>query len=364
VLTTVVAFLVVLTVVVFVHELGHYLVARWAGVRVEVFSIGFGPELVGFNDRHGTRWKISAVPLGGFVKFFGDEDASSATASDRELTEAEKAVSFHHKSVWRRIAVVFAGPASNVIFAIAIFAAVFAFVGRMETPPVVSDVVPDSAAAEAGLQVGDRIVLVNGRAVDSFEELQRLIPLTNGASITLTVERGEETLQLSATPRFREIEDSLGETRRQAVLGVTAVIDPQARERLGPVDAVWQGVEQSWTVVETTAVAVGQMIAGTRGVEDLGGPVRIAQMSGQVAELGLVSLILFAAFLSVNLGLINLLPIPVLDGGHLVFYALEAVRGKPVSERAQDYAFRFGLVVIVGLMVFVTSNDIVRLLSG
>lgn len=363
-LTTIVAFLVVLTLVVFVHELGHYLVARMAGVRVEVFSVGFGPELIGIDDRHGTRWKISAVPLGGYVKFFGDEDASSATASDREMTEAEKAVSFHHKSVWRRIAVVFAGPASNVVFAIAVFAAVFAISGRMETPPVVAEVIDGSAAAEAGLEPGDRIVTVNGRSLERFEDLQRLIPLTNGDVVSLTVERDGETLAMTARPRFEEITDSLGETRRQAVLGVTAEVDPADRQRLGPIDALWGGVTQSWSVVETTAISVGQMIAGERGAEDLGGPVRIAQISGQVAELGVVSLLLFAAFLSVNLGLINLLPIPVLDGGHLVFYMVEAVRGEPVSERAQDYAFRFGLVVIVGLMVFVTSNDIVRLLTG
>ncbi len=363
-LTTIVAFLVVLTLVVFVHELGHYLVARLAGVRVEVFSIGFGPELTGFNDRHGTRWKLSAVPLGGYVKFFGDSDGTSATADDRALTEAEKAVSFHHKSVWRRIAVVVAGPAANVVFAVVVFAAVFATVGQMATPPVVDSVQPGSAAEDAGLRAGDRILTVNGRALERFEDLQRLVPLTNGSVITLTINRDGETLSLSARPRMETVTDSLGETREQAVLGVTATIDPEDRRRFGPVEALWEGVQQSWTVVETTAVSVAQMVAGDRGTEDLGGPVRIAQMSGQVAELGVISLLLFAAFLSVNLGIINLLPIPVLDGGHLMFYVVEAVRGEPVGETAQEYAFRVGLVVIVGLMVFVTANDVVRLLVG
>lgn len=363
-LTTIVAFLVVLTIVVFVHELGHYLVARWAGVRVQVFSIGFGPELVGFDDRHGTRWKLSAVPLGGYVKFFGDEDATSSSAEDREMTEAEKAVAFHYKSVWRRIAVVAAGPAANVVFAIAVFAGVYATIGQMATPPVVAEVQAGSAAEEAGLQVGDRILTVNGRALDRFEDLQRLIPLTNGSEVTLTVARAGETLSLTARPRIEEITDSLGETRRQAVLGVVASVDPTERERFGPAEAIWRGIEQSWTVVETTAISVGQMIAGDRGTDDLGGPVRIAQMSGQVAELGVISLLLFAAFLSVNLGLINLLPIPVLDGGHLMFYAVEAIRGEPVGEAAQDVAYRVGLAVIVGLMVFVTTNDVVRLMTG
>nr|WP_246423621.1 RIP metalloprotease RseP [Roseospira goensis] len=361
---TVIAFLVVLTIVVFVHEMGHFLVARWNKVRVDVFSIGFGPELVGFNDRHGTRWKFAAIPLGGYVKFFGDSDASSATADGQDMTPAEKAVSFHHKSVWQRIAIVFAGPAANLVFAIAVFAAVYGAIGQAVTPPVVASVQPDSAAAEAGLEPGDRIVAVDGEPVQRFEDLQHRIPLTNGATLTLTVERGAETLTLTATPRIQEVEDALGEVRRQAVLGITASASEQDIVQLGPIEAVGTAFGQAYQLVEATVVTVGQMISGERGTEDLGGPVRIAQMSGQVAELGVISLLLFTAFLSVNLGLINLLPIPVLDGGHLVFYAIEAVRGEPLGERAQEYGFRLGLAFIVGLMVFVTWNDLVRLING
>lgn len=365
VLTTFIAFLVVLTLVVFVHELGHFLVARWNGVRVDVFSIGFGPRLFGVRDRHGTEWRFSAIPLGGYVKFFGDAGPSSARADDeQEMTPEERAVAFHYKSVWQRMAIVFAGPLANMVFSIVVFAGVYWGVGIMMTPPVVSSVQPDSAAAEAGIQEGDHILQVNGTPIERFEDIQHLIPLTNGESITITLRRNAETLTVTATPRVQTITDELGETRQQAVLGIAANASGQDLVRLGPVQAVGQAFEQAYKVVHATGVTVGQMIAGERGTEDLGGPVRIAQMSGQVAELGFVSLLLFSAFLSVNLGLINLLPVPVLDGGHLVFYAIEAVRGEPVGERAQEYGFRLGLVFLVGLMVFVTWNDLVRLING
>lgn len=361
---TIVSFLVILTLVVFVHEMGHFLVARWNGVRVEVFSIGFGPELLGFTDRRQTRWKLALLPLGGYVKFFGDSDASSSGADGREMTEAEKAVSFHHKSVWRRIAIVFAGPAANLVFALVVFTAVYAAIGQSVTPPVVDSVQPGSAAAEAGLQPGDRIIAVNGSDVERFEELQRLIPLSAGNPITLTVARDGETLTVTATPQMQEITDSLGETREVPVLGVTARTDGRDMVQLGPVEAVDRAFDEAYGLVHATVVSVGQMVTGQRGTDDLGGPVRIAEMSGQVAKLGVISMLLFAAFLSINLGLINLLPIPVLDGGHLLFYAIEAVRGAPVGERTQEYAFRLGLVLIVGLMVFVTSNDILRQING
>lgn len=357
---TVVAFLIVLSIVVFVHEMGHFLVARWNGVRVETFSIGFGPQLFGFDDRHGTRWRVAAIPLGGYVKFFGDADASSATNDGRPMTDEERAVSFHHKSVWQRIAIVVAGPAANLVFAVVVFAVVYGAIGQMATPPVVADVVPGSAAEEAGLQPGDRIVSVNGTEINRFEQLQHMIPLTNGAALDLIVERDGDRLPMVATPRIEEITDSLGQTREQAVLGITASTSQEDLVRLGPVEAVGAAFSQAYGLVEATAISVGQMVSGERGTEDLGGPIRIAQMSGQVAELGLVSLLLFTAFLSVNLGLINLLPIPVLDGGHLVFYLVEAVRGRPLGERTQEYSFRIGLALIIALMVFVTWNDIVQ----
>jgi len=356
---TVVATLLVFTIVVFVHEMGHFLIARWNGVRVETFSIGFGPQLIGFDDRYGTRWKFAAFPLGGYVKFFGDADPSSATAGDQEMTEEERRVSFHHKSVWQRIAIVVAGPAANLIFAIVVFSTIYAAFGQMATPPVVSDVVPGSAAEEAGLKTGDHILAVNGSEISRFEQLQHMIPLTNGAALELLLDRDGTVLTLVATPHIEEVTDSLGQVRRQAVLGIAASGSERDLVRLGPVEAVGAAFSQAYNLAEATVVGIQQMIAGERGTEDLGGPLRIAQISGQVAELGLDSLILWAAFLSVNLGLINLLPIPVLDGGHLVFYLIEAARGKPVGDRAQEFSFRIGLALIITLMVFVTWNDIV-----
>ncbi|MBB4265847.1 RIP metalloprotease RseP [Roseospira visakhapatnamensis] len=359
------AFIVVISLVVFVHEMGHFLVARWCGVRVEVFSIGFGPELIGRDDRLGTRWKLAAVPLGGYVKFFGDADASSGRADDAvEMTEEERRVSFHHKSVWSRIAIVFAGPAANFLFAIAVFAGVYGLLGQTAIPPVVADVQAGSAAAEAGIRPGDRILAVDGRRITRFEDLQQRVPIANGAPMTLTIARDGREVTLDAQPRFAEIEDSFGETRRQAMLGIVADGTTQEIIRLGPGEALVTALAKTYGLVEATLVTLGQMIGGERGTEDLGGPLRIAQLSGHVAELGFVSLLMFTAFLSTNLGLINLFPIPVLDGGHLAFYAVEAVRGRPLDETAQEYGFRLGLVMIVGLMVFVTWNDIVRLING
>lgn len=363
-LTFILVALGVLTAVVFVHELGHFLVARWNGVRVDTFSIGFGPRLAGFRDRHGTDWRFSAIPLGGYVKFFGDADAASGRADDRPMTEEEQRVSYHNKSVWQRIAIVFAGPAANFLFAMVVFASIYMAVGITVTPPIVSSVQPDSAAAAAGIEPGDRFIAINGTPISRFEEVQQLIPLTNGATLRITLDRNGERREVTATPRIEEITDDLGETRRQAILGVAATTETQDVVRLGPVAAAGQAVAQTYGIIEATVISVSQMIAGSRSTDDLGGPIRIAQMSGKVAELGFVSLLLFTAFLSVNLGFINLLPIPVLDGGHLVFYTIEAARGQPLSEQAQEYGLRFGLVLVVGLMVFATWNDVARQFSG
>ncbi len=358
-------FIVVISLVVFVHEMGHFLVARWCGVRVEVFSVGFGPELLGRDDRRGTRWKLAAIPLGGYVKFFGDADASSGRADEKvEFTEDEKRVSFHHKSVWSRIAIVFAGPAANFLFAIVVFASVYGVVGQAAIPPVVADIQDGSAAAEAGIQAGDRVLTVNGRDTARFQDIQHLVTMAHGAPMTITVLRDGQELTVSARPRLEVIEDQFGETREQAVLGLIADGATQEIVRMGPAEAVVAAVVKTYDLVEVTLVTVGQMIRGERGTEDLGGPLRIAQLSGHVAEMGVISLLMLTAFLSVNLGLINLFPIPVLDGGHLAFYAFEAIRGRPLDETAQEYGFRLGLVVIVGLMVFVTWNDIVRMIKG
>jgi regulator of sigma E protease len=358
--TYVVPFLIVLTVLVFVHELGHYWVARRCGVRVEVFSIGFGPELFGWTDRAGTRWKFSAVPLGGYVKMFGDADAASTPGAElAEMTEAEKAVSFHHKTLGQRAAVVAAGPIANFLFALIVFAGLFVIVGQPFTPPEIGGVLPDSAAERAGLKAGDRIVAINDQPIERFEEIQRIIQLNLDSPLTLVVRRDGKDMRLNAQPTIVEEQDRLGNKMRLARLGIRGGGVEFVRH--GPGTAIWRALGETYQQTTGTLKAVGQIITGQRNSEELGGPIRIAQMSGEVAQGGIASLLVFMAVLSVNLGLINLFPVPMLDGGHLLFYGAEALRGRPLGVRAQEYGFRIGLVLVFSLMVFATWNDLVHL---
>jgi len=355
----IVPFLVVLTVLVFVHELGHYLVARWNKVRVEVFSIGFGPELFGWNDRAGTRWKISVAPLGGYVRMFGEGDAAATGEPLAEMTAADRAVSFKHKRLPQRAAVVVAGPAANFIFAIVAFAAVFATVGQSVTIPVVGKVMPNSSAATSGLLPGDRFVSVDGTPISRFEQIQQIVGLNTGTPITIVVDRGGHDVSLNVAPRMVTETDRFGNKHRTALLGVQAKAGGMVR--LDPATALWHATRQTWNVTAGTIEALGQMIDGRRSGSDLSGPVGIVRMSGEVAEGGVAALIAFMAVLSINLGLVNLFPIPILDGGHLLFYFAEAVRGKPLGQRAQEYGFRVGLALVLTLMVFATWNDLSRL---
>jgi regulator of sigma E protease len=356
-----VPFLIVLTVLVFVHELGHYLLARWNGVRVEVFSIGFGPELFGWTDRAGTRWKFSAVPLGGYVKMFGDANAASQPGDEvDQMSAQERAVAFPHKRLGQRAAIVAAGPAANFLFAIVLLAGLFMTSGQPYTAPVVDQVRPDSAAAAAGLQPGDRIVGVDGSRIDRFEELQRIVRLNPGTELSVTVMRDESRVQLTAVPERETITDSMGTEHTIGLLGVTSAGFEYRRH--GPVQALVEAGEETWALTVGTLQAVGQIIGGNRSAEELGGPIKIAQMSGEVADAGATNLIWFMAVLSINLGLINLFPVPMLDGGHLLFYAIEGVRGKPLGEQAQEYGFRIGLALVLSLMLFVTWNDLTQLL--
>ena len=352
----VIPFLIILSVVVFVHELGHYLVARWNGVRVQVFSIGFGPELFGINDRAGTRWKVSALPLGGYVKMHGDADPSSSTI---DLSARPDPDSFPAKSVSQRMAIVFAGPLANFVFAIVALALLFATVGRPFTPAEVGEVQPDSPAAVARLMPGDRIVAVDGAPIESFEQLQLVVRDRPGETITFTIERAGETLEVPVTPRLTEIEDRFGNIHRIGLIGVSR--SGVEFRRTDPVFALVEGTTETFRLIGATLYALGEMIVGSRTTEELGGPLRIAQMSGEIAKDGAVPMIWFTAVLSINLGLINLFPIPMLDGGHLLMYAIEAVRGRPLTERSQEVAFRFGLVLVITLMMVATWNDLVQL---
>lgn len=444
-------FLIVLTVVVFVHEYGHYLIARVNGVRVEVFSIGFGRELYGWTARSGTRWRIAAIPLGGYVKFFGDANAASAGADPavERLSPDDRQASFHHKRLGQRAAIVAAGPMANFIYAVVVLALLFVFYGQRVTPPEVGRVLPDTPASAAGFQPGDMIVSVEGEDVRRFEEVEEAVLLSPDRSLTFGVRRGDDRFEVTTKIRGMDAPQGEGLPRRIGELGllpanaarvgqVTAggpadvagfragdlivAVDGQAidnfeqlqdlvgasagrplrvlllREgerielavaasrqeiagpsgeklerwligvqraprpllRLGPLDASWEAVKTSVNLIDRTLEYLGEMIVGSRGTEELGGPLRIAHASGQAARIGVEQLVLLSALLSLNLGFFNLLPIPILDGGHLAMYAVEGLRGRPMTERMQEYAFRIGLAVILTLTVFATWNDLVH----
>lgn len=357
----VVAFLLILTVLVFVHEFGHYLVARWNGVRVDVFSIGFGPELFGWGDRAGTRWKFSAIPLGGYVKMFGDGDATSGlpAANLGQLAAAEREVSFHHKRLGQKAAIVTAGPAANFVFAVVALAVLFMTYGQPFTPARVGQVQPGSAAEQGGIRPGDLIVRLDGRAVQRFEDVQQAVRLDPGKPMTIVVERGGRDVTLHVTPKQTKMTDRFGNHYEIGLLGIAHRGMDYVRRN--PAVAVWQAGAETWNMSVATLKGLWQMVIGLRSTDELGGPLRIAQMSGDVAQSGGVAILWFMAVLSINLGLINLFPVPVLDGGHLLFYAAEAVRGKPLGPRAQEYGFRIGLALVFTLMVFATRNDLVHL---
>ncbi|MCG8509147.1 MAG: RIP metalloprotease RseP [Rhodospirillales bacterium] len=357
----IVPFLFVLTVLVFVHELGHFWVARKCGVRVQVFSVGFGPEIYGRNDRHGTRWKIGAIPLGGYVKMYGEGDTEeSEDGTERELTDEERRVSFVHKPLIQRSAIVAAGPAANFLLAILLFSILLGVVGSPRLLPYVGGIEAGSAAEQAGLEIGDRIVEGNGQPILSFDDLRRFIGENPGRQVGLIVRRGETELDLSVTPGIQSNTLSDGSVQERGLLGVTA--DPAQVDyiRHDPLTAVWKSVETTYSMTVRILAYLGEIIVGSRPADEVGGPIRIAQMSAEVAQGGLVNLINFMAVLSINLALINLFPIPMLDGGHLVFFLAEAIRGRPLTPRVQEYGFRFGLILVFLLMIFATWNDLVH----
>ena len=364
----VIPFLFVLTIVVFFHELGHFLVARWAGVKVLTFSLGFGPELAGFNDRHGTRWKISAVPLGGYVKFFGDESEASTPSSEAlaNMTEEERAGSFHHKKVGPRAAIVAAGPIANFILAIVIFTGLFTFFGKPNMSARVDKIEVGSAAAAAGFQAGDIVTAIDNQPIENFSDMQRIVSIRAGEKLSFTIKRGDSIVELQGTPELKEQKDAFGNAHRLGILGITRASQPGdvITERVNPATAMWLGVKETWFVIDRTLAYIGGVFTGREAADQVGGPLRIAQISGQVATIGLAALIHLAAVLSISIGLLNLFPVPLLDGGHLLFYAVEAVRGRPLSDRAQEMGFRIGLGLVLMLMVFATYNDILHLAAS
>ncbi|GAA0281333.1 RIP metalloprotease RseP [Alteraurantiacibacter aestuarii] len=356
----VVGFLLVLGPLVTLHELGHYLVGRLFGVKAETFSVGFGKELAGYTDKRGTRWKLSLLPLGGYVQFSGDMNPASQPSEEwLAMPEEERNRTFQAKPLWQRALIVAAGPVTNLLIAVAIFAAFIMSFGLPTTPPVIQAFSEDSAAQAAGLEEGDRIVALDGTPIKDFEAVSKRVLPFPGRSITITFERDGQRQSLPVEIASVEMVDRFGNESRVGMVGIYSA----GREfvPVGPITAVGAAFKQSYTVVGMMVTGLGQIISGERSVKELGGPIKIAQYSGQQLSLGALEFVNFVAFISLNLAFINLLPIPVLDGGHLAFYAAEAVRRKPASPRSQEWAFRTGMAFVLALMLFVTIIDIASL---
>ena len=356
-LLTILSFLLVIGPLIFIHELGHYYAGRWFGVKADAFSIGFGREILGWTDKRGTRWKVGWMPLGGYVKFKGDmSPASTPTDEWLSLPADERAQTFQAKSVWQRFIIVAAGPFTNFLFAVLVFTAFFAVLGQPYTPNTIPGVSAGSAAARAGLRGGDQIVSINGSDIERFEDIATYVQIRPRQPLEIEIVRGEQKLVLRTVSDSARVSDKFG---NKAEIGRLGVLWPaQAREPMPLYQAPFAAVRQTWNVIETMVVTLGQLIVGDRSVKEMGGPLKIAQYSGQQASMGWADFISFMTLISINLGFINLLPIPLLDGGHLLFYAIEGVRRKPIRPEAQEWAFRTGLAALLALMIFVTLNDL------
>ena len=357
-LFTILTFLAVIGPLIFIHELGHYFVGRWFGVKADTFSIGFGREIFGWTDKRGTRWKVGWLPLGGYVKFAGDMNpASTPTDEWLSLPPEERAVTFQAKKVWQRFLIVLAGPVTNFLFAIIAFMIIFGVYGYPSTPASVGGLKQGSVAAQAGFRLGDRILSINGTRIDNFADMQTYVALRPEEPMHFRVARGGQEIGIDATPATFVEEDRFHNRARIGRLGIDMA--GQVEFRSVPFYQLpGTAVGKTLDSVQTMLTALGQVISGRRSLSELGGPLKIAQVSGQQASQGWLSFFWFMTIVSINLGFINLLPIPLLDGGHLLFYAIEGVRRKPLRPEAQEWAFRTGLAVLLALMIFVTFNDL------
>ena len=358
------AFLFVITVVVFFHELGHFLVARAFGVKVDIFSVGFGKEIFGWTDGRGTRWKVSWLPIGGYVKFAGDADATSRpdSAAAARMTLAERQGALLFKPLYQRALVAASGPLANFVLAIVLLTCILISTGHSVVAPLIGEVSKGSPAALAGIKTGDRVTRLDQSPINDFEQLPEIISVSSGAPIALSINRGGQDMTIWVTPKLTKIHDVFGNSISQMVIGVRQ--SPKAavtRQAYTPLGAFAAASAETWSIIKTTILGIAHIIAGHGGTDQLSGPVGIAKMTHQVAELGFLPLLNLAAILSVSIGLANLFPIPLLDGGHLLYYGCEAVLGRPLGERAQDVGFRLGLVLVLGLMLLTTWNDLVRL---
>jgi regulator of sigma E protease len=358
------AFLFVITLVVFFHELGHFLVARFYGVKVDVFSVGFGKEIFGWTDRLGTRWKVSWLPIGGYVKFAGDANAASQPDAEAaaKMSAEERKGALLFKPLYQRALVAASGPLANFLLAIVILTGLSLYAGHTVISPIIGQVTKGSPAEAAGIKAGDRVTRIDGTAITDFQQLPQIISVSGGSALAIGIHRGTQDLTIQVTPRLMKTKDMLGNATSQMVIGVRP--DPKApvtREHYSPVGAFAAACQETWNILKNTILGIGQMIGGYASADQLRGPVGIANMTRQVADFGFLAVLNLAAILSVSIGLANLFPIPLLDGGHLLYYACEAVLGRPLGARAQDVGFRLGLVLVLGLMLLTTWNDLVRL---
>ena len=356
-------FLVLLGVLIFVHEFGHYLIAKLCGVKVAEFSLGFGKKLWGFRDSSGTLWKLSLIPLGGYCKFYGDDDASSTTSNKEDLSDEEKKYAFAYQNPFKKLAIVIGGPGFNYLFAILIFFGIFALVGKMDYPPVVGEVIEGSAAQAAGIKVGDRVLSVNSHKVKSFQEFRLEIDMNTTGLADLEIERNGKVLHKNV--KLKIVTDKDGNVSEKPMVGVMSVNKVElSPTKMGVVAALKESCMETWRITETTLRGVYQMITGARGTDEIGGIVRIAEMSGDISKAkSLIDFLVFMALLSINLGLINLFPIPVLDGGHVVIFTIEVLLRREISEKTKEYIFKFGFALLVALMFFALYNDIMHLIK-
>ncbi len=360
----VIPFVCLLGVLVFVHEFGHYIVAKLCGVKVDEFSIGFGKKIWGFRDRSGTEWKLSVIPLGGYCKFLGDGDEASSSGSAAAIPEEEKKYAFAFQNPFKKLAIVIAGPAANYLFAIVVFTCVFYFLGKIDFPPVVGEVVQGGAAEQAGILKGDRILKVNGKEVKSFSELQQEVDMNRADKINIELKRNDKVLKLKFPLKVIAVDGDINNTDKpRPMLGIRSLNMVEIEIVKIPFwTAVRDSFAETWRITEVTLRGVGQIFSGKRDADEVGGIVRIAEMSGDISrDSGFIDFVIFMALLSINLGLINLFPIPLLDGGHVIIYLIEIVTGRELNENFKDYVFKFGLFLILSLMLFATYNDFARL---
>ena len=357
------SFVLIISLIVFIHEFGHFFVARLCGVKVDEFAIGFGLKLFGFKDKKGTLWKFCALPFGGYVKMHGDANAASMPDFKQlaKMSAAEKKISFIAKNVYQRMAIVAAGPIANFLLAIFILTILFRLNGAATVLPIVADILPQSAAAESGFEKGDEVLKIDGEEINDFAQIQAFVLSASKQVLHFEIKRGAKIIFLEATPKIQARQDLFGDVVQLKTLGISTStsshVDLNLRESFVRANA------ETYKVAVTIFKTLGELITGSRSVKELGGPVKIAQYSGRTVDMGIAAVAWFMALISINLGAMNLLPIPVLDGGHLFYYIIEALRGKPLSHKTQQIGFRFGLSIVLALMIFTTINDVLNLLK-